>query len=235
MKRIRWRRCAGATVALAAVVLALPAPARGQSGPLTESLVLEEPKTFSFRIGPVLVSPNLTIRDFGYDTNVFNEDENPKKDWTITLTPEFQMFARLGLVQVVGLAASDLRYFKEYESERSVSRQFRGRVDAQLSRFRPWFSAAHVDQQERPNREVDLRAKNTAKELAAGLSFNLSPIAGIFGDGVAGGRHLRRWSGLRGRRPGHLAEPPGRNRVGRREDTSHAVYHGVVQRHAARR
>lgn len=170
---------------LAVVVLALcPSLAAAQSGPLTESLPTEEPKTLHFRLGPLVISPNVVVRDFGYDTNVFNEDVNPKQDWTVTMSPDLKYFARLGLLQFSGATSSDFTYYHQYESERSIARQLRGRLDWYLSRFRPWISGALVDLNDRPNREIDTRARRTDDEVSAGLMFSLSPVAAIYGMGT---------------------------------------------------
>ena len=167
------------TIAVLALLTGADA-ARAQSGPLTATLRLGEPKDFAFRIGPFLVSPNLQLPEIGYDSNVFDEDADPKHDWTITLKPDINLFARSGVIQFVGVAANDLTYYTKYESERSISRDFRGRLDATFSRVRPWVAAAHMDVKDRANREIDARARRVNREVSGGVAFDLSAIANIY-------------------------------------------------------
>jgi hypothetical protein len=169
-----------AVIALA-VLLAAAAPARAQSGPFTTTLNLKEPTRVAFRLGPLMISPNLTVPEIGYDSNVFDEEVNPKTDWTASMAPDLQLYARAGLIQFAVSASSEFTYYAKYKSERSVSRQFRGRLDATLSRVRPWIAAASVDLHDRPNREIDLRARHTDREVSAGVAFEFTSIASFYG------------------------------------------------------
>jgi hypothetical protein len=174
-----------ALVAVAAIVMvAAPAAARAQSGPFTASLGTREPGNVAFRIGPVLISPTLTLPEVGYDSNVFDEDVNPKSDWTVRFTPDLIAYARSGVIQFAVSAGSELTYFHKYASERSASRQFKGRFDATLSRVKPWVAAAHVDFHNRPNREIDLRARHTDQEISGGVAFDITSIAALYGMAV---------------------------------------------------
>src|SRR5262245_39742907 len=78
-----------------------------------------------FQIGPVGVRPRLVITNLGVDNNVFNESENPKSDFTFTTSPELVLSLDPGRVKLTSTAGTDLVYYKEYTSERSVSRRFR--------------------------------------------------------------------------------------------------------------
>jgi hypothetical protein len=171
-----------ALVAVAAIlIVAAPAAARAQSGPLTASLSVREPRNVAFRIGPVLISPNLNLPELGYDSNVFDEDVDPKTDWTVRFTPDLTAYARSGVIQFAVTAGSELTYYHKYASERSVSRLFKGRFDATLSRVKPWVAAAYVDLHNRPNREIDARARHTDQELSGGVAFDITSIAAVYG------------------------------------------------------
>jgi hypothetical protein len=163
------------------LVVASAAPALAQSGPFTGTLRLEEPRAVALRFGPLIIAPSLSLPAIGYDGNVFDDDVDPKSDWTASIRPDLQLFARAGVMQFVLSAANEFTYYQKYASERSVSRQFRGRLDATLSRIRPWIAAAHVDMHDRPNRELDLRSRHTDQELSAGVAFDVTTIASIYG------------------------------------------------------
>src|SRR5919108_1254577 len=98
-------------VAVAAILfLVVPPAARAQTGPVTASLSTREPRNVAFRIGPVLISPNLNLPEFGYDSNVFDEDVDPKKDWTVRFTPDLTAYARSGVIQFAVTAGSEFTY-----------------------------------------------------------------------------------------------------------------------------
>jgi hypothetical protein len=169
------------SVVAGALILLTAAPAAAQSGPVTASLTLGEPRAVAVRLGPLMISPSLTLPEVGYDSNVFDEDIDPKGDWTIRMTPALNVYARTGVIQFVISGANEFTWYDTYESERSIARQFRGRLDAELSRVRPWVAAARLDLHDRPNREIDLRARHTDLEVSGGVSFQLSGIADVYG------------------------------------------------------
>jgi len=168
---------------LLVVAVGFLVPARvalAQGGPLTGTLREDPPPSYAVRLGPLLVNPRLTLHEAGVDTNVFDEATNPKKDYVATLTPDLQLYARMGLLRAVGFAATDFTYYHRYTSERSIHRQFGGRLDALVSRARPWVAAAMVSTRRRWNNEIDLRARRDEVELSGGVVFELTPIANLY-------------------------------------------------------
>jgi hypothetical protein len=177
----QWTRPRVATLAMvAAAALAAAPAASAQTGPLTETLREQEPPDYAFKLGPFLFSPNLSIRELGIDTNVFDEPDNPKRDFTIGLQPDLQVYANLGLLTFTGVAASDFTYFHEYSSERSSTRQYQGRLEGRFSLIRPFVAAALNNVRTRPTAEIDLRARREETELTAGVAAAVSPIARVF-------------------------------------------------------
>lgn len=161
-------------------LVAVPAAARAQTGPVTAGLNTREPRNIAFRMGPVLIAPNVSIPELGYDSNVFDEDVNPKSDWTVRFTPDLTAYARSGVIQFAVTAGSEFTYYHQYESERSIANQLLGRFDVTLSRVKPWVAGAHVETNQRPNREIDARAKRTDQELSAGVAFDISAIGSLY-------------------------------------------------------
>jgi len=119
-------RTAATVILMLMSLMCAPSEARAQSavggGPLTAALSDTEPQTGVLRIGPVRLAPGVTIREIGYDTNVFDEtaDEGPKEDWVAAATPDVAVFTRLRFLRISAYAGSELTYYHEYESERSV-------------------------------------------------------------------------------------------------------------------
>ena len=133
------------------------------------------------RIGPVRLAPGVTIREIGYDSNVFDEtaEEGPKDDWVAAATPDVALFTRLRLIRISAYGGSELTYYHEYESERSVGYAVRGRVDFLLSRVRPFVGVGRTQTQERANGEIDTRADRTEEEGVR--RPRLRPVADLAG------------------------------------------------------
>lgn len=154
------------------------------SGPLTSTLADSEPETGVLRLGPLRVAPGLTIREIGHDDNVFDEADNPKEDYVVAGTPDISVFTRLRFVQVSAYAGSDMQYYKEYESERSIGHSFRGRMTLVGSRLTPFIGAGSHRTRSRPNGEIDVRADLQTDELSGGLAYELSTHAQAFGAAI---------------------------------------------------
>lgn len=180
-------RMVAAVVLMIMGVMLAPREARGQSavgaGPLTSSLTDTEPVTGVLLIGPVRLAPGVTVREIGYDTNVFDEaaEDSPKEDWVASAMPDVSAFARLRFLRISVYGGSELTYYRTYESERSVGYAGRGRFDFLLSRVRPFVGVGRVRTRTRPNGEVDTRADRIEDELSGGLAFDLSAHSLVYG------------------------------------------------------
>lgn len=158
---------------------AVASDAFAQGGPITKGLRVEPPPDYAFRIGPLMLSPNLQIKELGLDSNVFDKPTDEKRDFVFGLAPDFQMYAQVGAIRFVGATTTSFQFFKTHKSERGSSREYMGRVDLPFSRFKPYFGAALMELKSKPNREIDLRARRTEREVAAGIAFEVSPVTQI--------------------------------------------------------
>ncbi len=131
------------------------------------------------RLGPVGVSPTLTITNFGIDSNVFNDSVDPQQDFTLTATPKVLARVRAGRAALSGSLATGLVYYQKFEDERAMEYATEGRVDVETGTFRPWFLASRIDTSERLNVEIDLRAPRVQTNLAGGLRVIATPRFGI--------------------------------------------------------
>lgn len=157
------------------------------TGPLTGTLAETEPTAGVISLGPVKVAPGLTIRELGWDSNVFNDPESaiPKEDYLVAMQPDAAVFARLRFVKVSAYAGLDLNYFKEYTAENSTGHLLRGRLDLLLGRLRPFVAAGETKIRARPNGEVDVRADRQDSELSGGVAFDLSAHSLVYAAAVA--------------------------------------------------
>ena len=179
-----------AAVVLMVVSPMVATPSRAQSsvgaGPLTGALADTEPLSGVLALGPVRVAPGLTVREIGWDSNVFLEppEESPDEDFVAAATPDISVYTRLRLLRISAYAGSDLTYYHENDSERSVGYVYRGRFDFLLSRMRPFIGGGQLQTRERPNGEIDVRADRLEEELSGGLAFDISPHALVYASSV---------------------------------------------------
>ena len=140
-------------VAACAVAIARSAPA--QTGAVDPS------ENAKMRIGPLALTPTLSMTNAGVDTNVFNEPESagPKRDVTVTLQPKTDLWLHVGRSLVSGNITEDLVWFKRYSSERSVNNSYRVGLVVPLTRVTFGGSASYTRTRERPGFEIDARAR----------------------------------------------------------------------------
>jgi hypothetical protein len=169
------------------VLLAVPRGAAAQAfgtGPLTGTLIDTEPTTGVLNLGRVKVAPGITITELGWDSNIFDESEDPKDDWVFRGKPDVAAFAQLRWARLSGYAGSELAYYKTYDSERSAGYEFRGRADLTVARLYPFVGGGHTKHRTRPNGEVDVRADEELDEVSGGLAFELGAHSLLYGSAV---------------------------------------------------
>jgi hypothetical protein len=136
-------------------------------------------ESMPIRVGPLGLTPTLTIANFGIDSNIFNEPTDPQEDFTTTITPRLQARLRSGRVLLSGAVATGFVYYHTFDDERSIDYTTDGRVDLDLGWFRPYALALLNDTRERLNAEIDVRAPRTQTTLAAGTRVTLSSKTGL--------------------------------------------------------
>jgi len=144
-----------------------------------------DPKTVRVRLGPVLINPRLELKNLGVDTNVFNEpdDQNPKKDFTATVTPSVDMWIRLGPSWLQFNIAEDLVWFQEYASQRSANENYKMTWKVSLNRLAFTVSPTYLSTNDRPGYEIDLRVHHIDWGGTAGVEVRAFPKTSI---GVTG-------------------------------------------------
>jgi hypothetical protein len=131
--------------------------------------------------GPLTLTPKFELLNTGVDSNVFNEPQNPKKDFTATFKPSLDATVRLSVFRVVWRAALDAVYFHKYEDERALNRNGEVRTEVRLARMVPYFTVAGTSTNERPNNEIDLRAQRSHNTYTAGAAVLIfSRTAAVF-------------------------------------------------------
>jgi hypothetical protein len=155
-----------AVVTVAALLPLAPAAAQDATDPRAAAQV---------HLGPVYMTPRLAVREFGVDTNVFN-NADAKRDFTTTLAPHADLwvpFGRRGLLTTG--ATLDLVYYQTYASERSVNPDVSLRGDLFLNRIAPFAEATYLNSRQRPNFEIDVRSRREERALRAGVGVHVGP------------------------------------------------------------
>lgn len=182
----------GRMLAVLLLVVSPAADAIAQQSALA-TLPEEPPTLVQYYLGPFSINPNLSVPEFGVDSNIFNESTSPKEDYILKIKPDIDLFADVGIFRVSAQAGAAFSYFHRYRSERSLGQNLRGRVTARLSRVRPWVGGASVVTHDRTDPEIDARVRRTDTELAAGAQFEVSPIVRL---GVSANRVDLRYGDL---------------------------------------
>ena len=125
-------------------------------------------------IGPLTVRPMITLRDAGWDSNIFNEPGSDTEDHTATLSGHADARLRVGVVQIDGIGGADYLYFERNAGERSFNRVVSTRLQPQFVRVRPFVGAGYRRTRDRANSEIDVRAPRTEREQRAGVEAQLS-------------------------------------------------------------
>jgi hypothetical protein len=156
---------------LAAVTLALlvrPSWVSAQVQPPTEAAPLQ--------FGPVGLYPTVVIGEMGTDSNVYNEQVDPKSDFTMTVSPRLAGVLKSGAMQFTAVTSQGYVYFHQYKDQESINISNGVRLDFMVGGLKPFMSAEHIRTRERPNTEIDTRAHRTEQNVAAGVDLNLTAV-----------------------------------------------------------
>ena len=125
-------RTAALTIVLSVVCTLTPAAQTSQLPPAEEA---------AFLVGPVTLYPSIVLRDVGFDSNIRNEADDPKEDFTLTAQPRLRATVPFGSTLLTTSATVGFVYYATYKDEQSVNRLFEGRFEGLTSRLRPFLAA----------------------------------------------------------------------------------------------
>jgi hypothetical protein len=166
--------------ALALALALAPSSAAAQS----------EPDRPSLRLGPVEFRPRLIFRDVGIDNNVFNEHTDPKRDFTLTASPDLEISTHPGRLRLAYTSAADFVYYRKYASERSRNGTIGARADLDLTWLKPFASFSSSETSARPNAEIDVRARHHPRTYSAGTTVRIASRSSV---GILGRRTSERY------------------------------------------
>lgn len=126
------------------------------------------PPAGGIQLGALYLEPAFAWKDFGFDSNVFNEAVNPKQDWTSTVNPRLDATLIAGRTRFTVANTTEFVYFQTFHTERHVNTRTSGRVELFSNRLRPWIEGEFVDTSERRGSDIDARARRTRAAFRAG-------------------------------------------------------------------
>ena len=126
------------------------------------------------------MNPTLALTNAGVDTNVFNEPDQqaPKRDFTVIVTPATDLWLRMGRTWFNGNVREDLVYYRKYASERSANSRYRAGWLVPLNRLMLNAGVDYLSARERPGFEIDARSQR--KEVGYTGSVEIRALSKTF-------------------------------------------------------
>jgi hypothetical protein len=137
------------------------------------------PSTRVVQAGPASLYPVISLRDVGTDSNVYNDGESPKEDFTYTFRSRLFAVVPIGSTRFMGTASGDFVHFQTYSDQSTLNGYFSGRYDIVEGRIRPFVSATFATYSERQGMEIDARARQTQTMLMFGSDVELTSITSL--------------------------------------------------------
>ena len=162
----RTAASAPCVLVVACVFACLPTRALAQSDPNAPSA-----SQVKVRIGPILMNPAVTFGNVGVDENVFNEPTDPKRDFTMTISPRTTVWLRFLGTWFTGVVNEDIVWYQKYASERSGNNTYSLNWKLPLTRVTVNTFASHTSTRERPGFEIDTRAQRSQNSYSAAVGL----------------------------------------------------------------
>jgi len=171
---IGGRRCSWPVIAVMAAAL-LPVSASAQ----TPSP--EPDAEANIRFGPVALKSTIALSNLGVDDNVFNEadEDQPESDFTMTFSPNTNVWLRMGRTWVTGTAQIDWVYYNKFASERAANSAFRVGADRTFNRLAIKGNARRLSTRDRPGYEIDARSRRFETQYDGEASMRVLPQTSV--------------------------------------------------------
>jgi hypothetical protein len=179
---LNWSQCAASVLLLTAGVLAAPLAMAQTPAP-------EGAADARIHAGPLALDPRLAVQNVGVDTNVFNDASGGTRDATASVGPELDAWLRAGRLDLVSSSSAMWNYFRKSTGQRSFDFSQAGRADVALGYVTPHIEASLEETRQRPNLEIDARARR--RTTAAGGGFTAHVGARLSIDAVRSERRIR--------------------------------------------
>ena len=144
----------------------------GNGAAAAATLEADYPTEGTFHWGPFRVRPYFLLRNTGYDSNVFLEDNTPSSDFTSS--PElgirmFSLFRNRGVVQVEEIL--DYVWYAENQDLSHFNNAFQGKGAYYMRRGLAFVEMRALSLRERPSTEIDYRVRRRERSFGTGWRF----------------------------------------------------------------
>lgn len=130
-------------------------------------------------LGPLYVTPTLKLVQFGIDNNVFNESGGPASDYTFRGGLRVAVELPLSRLRVTASSTIDYLYFHRFTNLRGFNLDLDTHTELRLRRVTFFFEDSFRNTTDRPNLEIDARARHMQNNTEAGLNVQLFPKLAI--------------------------------------------------------
>lgn len=163
------------TMGVLLVTWAVPRAAAAQSDAPTPIDDVRE--NSRLHAGPFYAAPTLQLKELGIDNNVYNTyGDERRSDFTFTVAPKVQVsvpVAKRALFQAT--PAVDLVWYAQYAGERSVNPALDLSGQVFLNRLTLFGESTYLNTRQRPNQEIDVRARHVDDTFNAGVEVAVTP------------------------------------------------------------
>jgi hypothetical protein len=146
-------------------MLGVPAAAQTASDPVSSA---------PLHLGPLGLTPAIALENVGIDTNVFNEFENPKQDFTTTVRPRLDTALRLGRARLNVGGGLEAVYFRKYSSQSYGGWDGSAALEIVWNRLSTLVGGNVRNTRERPSFEVDIRPRHIDSTLTLGTTARVT-------------------------------------------------------------
>jgi hypothetical protein len=129
-----------------------------------------------FHYGAFWFTPSITFSNIGLDSNVFNESEAPKSDFTASMQPSLDTAVTVAGARVAWSTRGDISYFKRYSDQGTAGGTHRLQLDVPINRVRLFLRHGYVNAKERPTPEIDVRVRRREHSASAGADVVLTAL-----------------------------------------------------------
>jgi putative beta-barrel porin BBP2 len=139
-----------------------------------------DPAHVRVRIGALWLNPTIALSNVGIDTNVLNEpsSQNPKRDFTATVTPAADLWLHMGRSWLSGNVKESFVWYQNHSSERSANDSYTVGWRMPANRVLIAANLAYLQTRDRPGFEIDARSNRS--ELGYGGALELRALARTF-------------------------------------------------------
>jgi len=130
--------------------------------------------TGRYKFKAIRFTPSILVSNVGVDNNVFNNEGQPQSDFTAAFGPAMNLWTDVGSSHIAAKVGVQYFYFHEFAQERSWNASNELRWSFPLARLTPFVEGRYITTRERPNYEIDARARQTNSGLLLGTDLELS-------------------------------------------------------------